>query len=309
MRDTSFSLRTDEVRHAYLIQIVRDSILVMAEGSNVPGEECYKAYSLNSCSYLGALVREGRGPNEFLSPRISRGCSGDKYLKINDNWAAKIYDVDVMESILTQKPYVVAVSDLPSGVVNWCPLPDSRSFMLLTENEELLYKVTDSEGRTDCEFHTYPDFIADCCLTYLSGILLGRGLGGNIAEVMLYLPQINIFDTDKNGILSIAVNKDYKKWKSMINRAMGFNTYEYYSGAAVSQDYIFASYVGQSLGEIAKGNYTTSIHIFDWEGNWLYDIKVGEKVDAMAYDSRGKYLYAIDKTEDRLVRYDFTELL
>jgi len=51
------------------------------------------------------------------------------------------------------------------------------------------------------------------------------------------------------------------------------------------------------------------IHVFDWSGSFLYDITVRENVNAMAFDELGGMLYALDRTDNRIYRYDLSGLI
>ncbi len=307
--DAVFSLELNEVSCPFRLRIVCDSLMVIAEKKANAGEYIYKVYSLNSLSYIGAAIRRGRGPEEFLAPHIVRGCSTDRYMCLSDNDEGCAYAMDVLESIHKGHPIFANEFCLPQGTVDWLPVSDSSHFSLVMKGEELFYQTSRSNGEIIGEFHPYPDIDGSRCATQLSELLLNSGDGGKIASVMMVFPQINIFDITAGTVHSTAVNREYSNWRALLNRPIDHNTVQYYDDAAASPEYIFASYAARPLKDILKGDYTTSIHIFDWEGSWLYDIKVEEKVDAMAYDSKGKYLYVIDKTEDRLVRYDFRNLL
>ena len=134
--------------------------------------------------------------------------------------------------------------------------------------------------------------------------------GNDVAEIMLLFPQINIFDTDNGTVRSLAVSRAYRNWKSVISRQINLETTtQYYVNAASGTDYIFAAYKGIPLEQIIKGGSGTSIHVFDWDGNFKYDIKVREDIDCMTFDGRTKKLYCIEKQEGKIIRYDLSGLL
>ncbi len=133
--------------------------------------------------------------------------------------------------------------------------------------------------------------------------------GNDVAEIMLLFPQINIFDTDNGTVRSLAVNRAYRNWKSVISRQINLETTQYYVNAASGTDYIFAAYKGIPLEQIIKGGSGTSIHVFDWDGNFKYDIKVREDINYMTFDGRTKKLYCIEKQEGKIIRYDLSGLL
>lgn len=307
--DNTFAPSLMEVSGAHRVQIVCDSIMVIEEKTPNAGDFIYKAYSLNSWEFLGGFVRKGRGPGELLTPHLVRGHSDGQFLNLNDNGEGYAYSIDVPESIRTGGAVFADKRSLPSGIVDYTPVSESVQFSLVLKDGELFYQVSQSGGDVISEFHPYRDIDGNTYVTRLSQIFLHTETENKVTSIMLDFPQINIFDIAKGVVYSTAVNKEYLNWRSILNHPIDLNPVQYYVGAAASKEYIFASYVACPLENIIKGDYSTSIHIFDWDGNWLYNVSVNEKIEAMTYDSEDHYLYAIDKVEDRLVRYDFRDLL
>lgn len=146
-------------------------------------------------------------------------------------------------------------------------------------------------------------------MTHLSSILVNNKSGGKVAEAMVLFPQINIIDTVSGQVHSIAVDKNYRKWKSVLDRMIDMSTIEYYVGATSTSDYIFAVYKCHPIGMLNDDTNGSSIHVFDWDGNFLYEIKVPESIGNITFDCRTKFLYCVAKPENRIVRYDLSGLL
>ncbi|MCM1177401.1 MAG: TolB-like 6-bladed beta-propeller domain-containing protein [Clostridium sp.] len=308
--DTAFRNPAPEVLHCFFIQIINDTLLIVQDQASEDNTYHFKAYSTNTFNYLGAFVRKGRGPGEMLHPHIVKCTSSERSLNVNDNSLSLACAIDVEESISSRNTAIVQNTVLPPGVIDWLPLPDSRQFVLQSEKGEMIFRTIGSCGEVLRTFDLYGGHNSEWQVTYLSSIFLNDGKTGKVAEVMLFFPQVNIIDTEKGHVYSVAVSKDYRKWKSVMDSMIGMDTKEYYAGAASSPDYIFAAYRKHPIiMQDDSAHYDTSIHVFDWNGKFLYRIEVDEEIGSMAFDSRTKFLYGIDRGEGRIVRYDLSGLI
>ena len=109
------------------------------------------------------------------------------------------------------------------------------------------------------------------------------------------------------------MNGKYRKWKSVLETPKDMksimNSIEYYSTATFSSDYIIAVYPERTMADLAKSSGAAPhIHVFDWDGNFLYDFIVEENVSKIAFVSSQKLLYGLD-TEGRIIRYDLSGIL
>ena len=301
----------EECLQIYQMNIVSDSILVMGEQSANEGDYMFRAYSCNTFKYLGSFIRKGRADREMLHPRIvsMNNCYKDLYIyDMSLNIKAA---VDVKNSTMKPLPSFKMFPSLLESVWEWLPLSDSLFFIGNQEvGDELTYKSVDGQGNTIKKFQPFKGINCMTNATYLSEQLLGNPKQMKVAQVMLFSPQVNIYDLEKETIVTYAVDRRYRQWKSVLNRNMNKNTMSYYNGATASADYIFMSYSPLTLSQIVSQEpHSTSIQIFDWDGHWLYDIKVNESIGAMAYDGVHKSLYAVDKAEGRIVRYALGDIL
>lgn len=306
--DTSFRHSFPEVLHCHALQIVSDSIMVMADQVSENNPYHFKAYSTNTFEYLGSFVRNGRGPGEMISPHIARCNTSDRYLRISDNAIGEAYLVDVLSSIATGRGLFIENYQLPSGIIDWLSIPDSGQFLLQQENEEMIFRIIGS-GDYDKEIiRPYEGIDGNRCLTYFSSLFVNNGASGEVAEVMMFFPQINIIDTKSGELFSMAVDNSYRKWKQVLASIITMDTKEYYSGATATSEYIIAAYRHLPLKSMSESGHGTSIHVFDWDGNFLFDIKVSEDVGNITYDCIHKYLYCLDM-DGGIIRYDLSEIL
>lgn len=306
--DTTMKCTFAEALNCYSIQIVRDSILILYVQATDGDPYHFKAYSTDTFEYLGAFVRKGRGPGEMLSPHIAKNYTGAAYLSLNDNQVGKAYLVDVFHSISNNNIEIVRSCDLPVGVLDWMPLPDAADFVLQQDGDEMLYRIIRSDANTQQIFHPYEGIPGKGNITYFSSFFTASGTSGKVAEVMIFFPQINFLDTESGSMYSVAVNKAYRKWESVLGRMMGMSTVQYYDGVTSNQDYVFAIYKGLTFSDMDEGGHNCSIHVFDWAGHFLYEIKISENLSDIAYDSSAELMYGLD-SEENIVRYDLSAIL
>lgn len=307
--DTTFHASFPEVLNAFRLQIVNDTIIVIQESANSSNASHFKVYSLNTFSFLGAIVRNGRGPGEMLYPNMVNCSPESEYLNINHSPSGEAYSIDVSETLRTGKTDIAGKFTFPAGTIDWLPLPYSRHFILQSENGKLLLRHIGDNGGTINTFNYNECLDDESFITYLSCLFAGNGESGEVAELMMFFPIINIIDTEDGTLKSIAVDKSYREWESVTSGMIDKDTRQYYVNAASSRDYILAAYKNTTLEQLIIGGQGTSIHVFDWEGDFLYDIKVNEDIESMTFDDRTKYLYCIEKSERRILRYDLSEVL
>ena len=304
--DTTLKCTFEEAMHCYDIQIAGDSILVLYDQANDNDPYHFKAYSANTFEYLGAFVRKGRGPGEMIVPWISN--ASGRYLYCEDNQSPVAYMIDAVESVISGQACVKERFDVPSDVIYWLPLSESVQFVMQTEGKEMILRTIDKDGNVLRTYTPFAGIDSERSLTYFSSIFGDRGNGREVVEVMMFLPQINIIDTESGSIQSVAVDRSYMKWKRIFGSMINMDMMNYYYGATTTPEYIVAAYRHLPLKEIGKPGYGTSIHVFDWDGDFLYDIRVNEDIGQMTYDSIHNRLYCLD-VQGRVIRYDLSEIL
>ena len=269
-------------------------------------------FGINVYDIDGALLKHsdkvGRGPGELVQPHIAKSNTLERYLSVNVNQEGKAYKLDVDESIKSREAAVIYSYTLPAGILDWLPLPDARQFVLRQDNGELLFQVSDNDSVVS-EFNLGGNIEGGQFITYFSSFLVNDGDRGRVAECMIFFPQLNIFDTRNGQVQSIAVDKAYREWESTLNNMISPDTIQYYEGATSTPEYIFATYKDVPLSRLNERGQGTFVYVFDWEGNFIYNIEVSENIDNIAYDARTGHLYCHEKTEDRIVRYDMSGIL
>ena len=307
--DTTYDFSKSNFHYYSDIHIVSDTILVLMETITDENSYHFHSYSINSQQYLGPFVQNGRAPGEMISPSVVRTSTSDNYFTVKDNNTASGYRIDVINSVISKHTQVVKSDSFSGTYLDWLPLNDSLKFTLQIDNDDIIYRYILNDSTDYKTVKPYNAGVGYRHITHLSSILASSGNTGKVAEVMLFLPQINIIDSECNNILSIIVDRDSYRWKEFLNQNMSMNTTQYYVSASSCNDYIFAVYKKQPLDKIMTSKTQSYIHIFDWNGNFIYNVKVEENIGNVAFDDYGNYLYCIENSDGRIIRYDFNGLI
>ncbi|MCM1177414.1 MAG: TolB-like 6-bladed beta-propeller domain-containing protein [Bacteroides sp.] len=316
--DRSFTFDFPEVICYGGLQLVNDSILFVYERPHENGGmDFYKAYSLPDFSYLGAHLKKGRGPGEFLAPSFSGHCRSDE----TENRCDYIFDVvqnmsfayDFIKSVESGKDIFYTISELPYGTLYASPYCDTLQLIANLENGSMSIRLTDKDMSTLKQIELYPGVSSEWNYNQLCYTEAISEKCGVIAMLMLSIPQINFLDLETGEIESHAVDKAYRRWKDLINLydiESVMNSAIYYSWAGSTEDYIIATYRnGMTHNDMKNGAKGTHLHIFNWDGDFLYDISLKETISSPVYDPVRKHLYAIDYADEHIYRYNLCGLI
>ena len=75
-----------------------------------------------------------------------------------------------------------------------------------------------------------------------------------------------------------------------------------------SSKYFMALYFGGATRQERREGVLPHLHVFDWNGGFLYDIALNESIESVAFDEMDNKLYGVD-SNDSVYRYDMSELL
>lgn len=125
---------------------------------------------------------------------------------------------------------------------------------------------------------------------------------------MIDTPQYFILNTNDGDIILKASDKTARTWKRTIQASAGPTGKTYYYSGTSTQEYLFVTYLGIDNMNVQAVGGGASVHVVNWSGDLLYEIKVKENIGSVAYDRQRKHLYALDRIDDRIFRYDLSEL-
>ena len=123
-----------------------------------------------------------------------------------------------------------------------------------------------------------------------------------IAFGCAYSDLLQIINIGTNSELKIKTQDDFDPMFTVVDRN-GFQTMGQsgdsrlgYSDITTSKNRIYGLYSGLSRDDEWKFG-VTMVHVFDWQGNFLYKIKLSKKTNRIAVDKDDEFLYTIQNTE------------
>jgi len=274
------------------------------------GMEDWGAYIFDSrdWSCKGAFIAAGRGPHELLSPVVSgfHDTQNGKAAYILDLETNAAYDFLLVQSMESGVAELTHLADLPNMTTYSYPYKDSLHFAMAIDSDSYDGYVLDGKGKrvNDIVLYNVPGM--DNYDKLLSSNAI-RPSSDRIAMAMRSFPQINFLDIDTGERKTVAVDASYKKWqKDLAKPAMDLTTR--YADMTVSDKYVIALYQNASLTETLDGEFSARIHVFSWDGDFLCDFSVPEKLQGICFDSGTGILYGLDD-QDAIYKYPLTESL
>jgi len=294
-------------------------------------DQFFCIYNVDTEKEVGYFCNKGRGHNEFLSigPVF-------QFFKVNDSLKTaicdfnkqKIYFWNISQSVLkktTVYDTVVSYDALNLGknsiasnlfyqsgdtflakikplyfIEDDTPLPYYKEWRLPHEtiNDYHVYKKPEA---TDVHFD---DLQKDRVYSF-DAI---KPDGSKIVQAMSIVPQINIIDTRTGETFFFRM--------ANVSRVSLFDSRWddgrlFYNSVQADDNYIYATYWGDkewdsSVG--AKCPFVHIIHVFNWNGEMLYELKTDRAFFRIALDPVRNRLYTADLDTDEMYYIDLNEL-
>ena len=129
--------------------------------------------------------------------------------------------------------------------------------------------------------------------------------GTKIVQAMLYLPQLNILNVETGQVVGCRMKggPDF----SIFENEEDINNV-YYIGVQADDNYIYTLYWGKETWGRFDIPYVNTIHIFDWEGNFVQAVETDRGLDAMWIDPIRNRLYVTSPKVDDVFYLDLNGL-
>ena len=285
---------------------VVDSVLLL-KGKKQDSPYMIYVYSLQDNSYLGNYVAKGRGPNELLSPQFNGFVKKNDQLYLFDLNLCASYLFDYRKSVETNNTVLSKLVKLPARTLYAYPM-DKGHIAIVPEEDDYVCEILDENGKQIKEFSLYPHVSGMQYFSELSSSFVVNQKQKKLAIAMCRVPQVNILNLDSGDKVTTAVSPEYMEWNKLINEDMT-KSRDYYSSSTQSSKYFMALYRGGlTTKEQMDGTKNLHLHVFDWDGNFIYDISLSERLRAIALDESSKTLYGVD-TFDNIYKYDMSGVL
>lgn len=313
--DPAFDFDFPECSYCVDIGVTNDTVLLLQDYiMDSDSGTFYKAYSLKDYSYLGDALMKGRGANEALWPIYNGDFispeTGKAYCHIEDDMLDNVFLLDLEKSLAEGRTVLHPYTQLSGDVMYVYPYLDTLQYLSDIENNRVYSHIIDSKGNKLKSLLLYEDVPAMQNVPMLCCNNTINPEDGRIAMLMLSLPQVNILDFRTDEVKSVAVDRAYRHWRDIVyleGPESLTNSIAYYRGAISTSEYIIGLYKCELRG--SQEEKDVHLHVFDWDGDFLYDLTIREPLDWVTYDKRTGYLYGLDKSAAEIYRYDLSGIL
>lgn len=281
-----------------------DSILVI-KGSVLSSEYFFHTFSIPQKTYCGSFVTKGRGAKEMLDPTM-RGYIKNKQNEILVNMMEvnlkTAYNWNLSQSILKGQTELAQSYVLEKLTFDLYP-KDLDYVAIHPKGNDLYCSSIDATKQYEDIASLYPGVSVMDNIDKLSSPTVFNGKTNQLVMSMMMLPQINFLDVNTKEKKTTAVSREFKNWKNILQKDNKDLTI-YYIDCTQSDDFFIALYANATFENWSNGMYEPHLHFCDWEGNVIYDFKIGQTLKAIAYDKLHNTLYGVDVNDD-LYSYNF----
>lgn len=273
----------------------------------------FSVYSKDQKLIKGDWLKNGNGPGEFTAPKF-----------IKQIGTQKLFVYDIFKGGLFQlKP---DNPDLEIDFVsNLDPVFGLTQDMILKNDsilignlgylspEAYLVKGFDFKNQKDLFLVPIPDLaeyenkgVSDFYTVFYNFFRM-KPDGSKSVLAFNYFDRMLILDEDfqlKKEVLGATGLKSLK-----IVEGEPVDLVNYYFDLEVTDDYIFALYYDQPESQYGEVMQSTQIRIFDWNGTLLNIIEVPDYLMGISFDEKNQTIYGVDHFQEKIVKYDFSELL
>lgn len=277
---------------------------------------------------LGFYCPKGGGPEDFYSLSGTEQFvieDGNVKLWINDFNKNKISLLNLSNSVANRKTELDVTVDfgwrsspynMPFNFTFVCdnnilyrnsPIFNSVHESNYTPSKYNLYDIEHKKVMKEYELFKQPIYNLNKKIEnrdYLHSIDRIKPDNNKIAMGMWMFPQINILDVKSGELKGFRINKniDFNYIKNTSKKLR-----LYYKTISVDNAHIYALYSEAFIEDGLEGFRTpaNTIHVFDWDGNFVRKIILDQKILNMTLDPVKKYLYCINN-EDVIYYYDLS---
>jgi len=315
--------------YGYGIFSVYDSLLVFWNPRLADYFFCI--YNVDTEKEVGYFCNKGKGHNEFFSVGpVFQFFKTDDELKtlINDTNKQKIYFWNISQSVLRKITVFDTIIPCDNLGLNKNSVVDNlfyqsddtflariKSLYYIAGDSPLpYYRQWNSSKGTINDYQVYKnietsDVNSNNSLedrVYSLDVL--KPDGSKIVQAMALIPQINIIDT-KTGKIAFYRLSDVSRVSLFDSKRDDGRVY--YNSVQVDDNFIYATYWGEKRWDASVGSkcpFIHIIHVFNWNGEMLYELKTDRSFFRIALDPVRNRLYTADLDTNEMYYIDLNEL-
>lgn len=267
---------------------------------------------------LSKAIAKGMGPNELVSrPNSMHKIVNPDSLSISmwyspkqELYTAIISETDKGEYEISLKKKILENYKMAKYVI---PVNDSSLYICNYDfgNNGFVRGVsTNGIFRQIVNMGTLEGDFSNININTISHIPLISPNGSDVAELMISLPQINLYSlTDSNKRISISNKTNLENIYEIDSRSSNDRVTTYSDGKAFNRGFI-ALYQGGVDKEMSGGRCQSKLQIYKWNGDPMVEIELGIFINSFFIDSIGMlYGYSPFGEQEALYRWDFNDIM
>lgn len=259
-------------------------------------------YHLNTGEFSKGYVAKGRGPNEA----IGGFCSGIH----NDTlW---LFDATLKKVLFMTIADALHENNIDISIY---PLDKNYYKIALIENLQVLvngdwnskFKIQKIDLRTNKNIYEFGEFIGEIVNVPMEGLkdayqafIYTKPSSEKMALAYRFTDVLEIYDlqnTDNykmiQGPAGFDINLNFNTSRGYAYFAKDKDTRKAFIAGSVTSKYIYLAYSGQ-IREDEDWNNAKYIHIYDWDGNPIKQLKLDRYITSFVVSGDNKIIYAFD---------------
>lgn len=293
-----------------------DGLLIIGHASN------WTVLSADGTKSYGTCLQIGDGPTDF---RFLPPCSSSTFIHegdsliayISDTFKKRIMKFNLSKFVESGEQYITSgadMSDVMKGPVWYVNPIDSTKALIAAPNADMTGFERMLVNGDSTSLLSVTKAISDVCVSnpdninLLSKVVRYSPGAGRVVEGMLYLNQLNVYDTNGAEGRTICVGSGLDDVNAVESEERFARKNGYVT--VIAADYGFAgAYSGHNDMEIQTGIAdNTELHFFDWDGNPVARVALAEYVKAFDMDPHSRRLLIVTG-DDEIKSYDASAII
>ena len=277
----------------------------------------FSLYNLQSNKFVGRFIQRGRGPNEFNNLSYMDEYTlqdNERWLYMSDNNLKHIIKFNLSYYLQSGHTQVELLHQYDDKQIGRTHIINDSTFLayMFAQNKyglRVFYRRYSTSGMQEEMNFTTNNIKNFDEFDKLWGAEQLHQDKSMMVRAMTRMNLIHIINLSnpKSNITLTPKGQRHISLEELVQQPPTHTTV-YYSCVKTTQNYIFALFHNQLLGEWQRKPQKVEIHVFDWNGCPLFKLHINEYLDSFCIDPTEKIMYAFDYDEN-VYQYDLSEIL
>ena len=298
---------------------VYDSLMIISKRSD---DKLWSFYSLPKYRHLGDFLDKGRGPFELaMSPSLHHLYHTEEGLLcayLRDDYVGNVFNFNITESLKTDSIHISKLEfAVPNSVFNYVPIDSTKALIKQIENNNTKQNryIFNSDGTK-----TTNSFLdrwnkesvkeGDNNHNIISSIIRYHKKNDRFVETQSMMNYLSIYSLD-GSFAKVICFSDELDTPRKIERISTSERMYYFGGVRLYDDFFGVLYFNEKVhpGELGEKEKYPSIILFNWEGDPLAELVLGDNIYKFDIDFNNGDLYTYDNYEGQLYKYNIQSIL